>query len=129
MDKKEVLNIVRQMYLSLRASVEICVYWSWGVKNTRAAIYENCPALVLTVSGRLFQGDVLVVSCTEANLCDIYLGGNGSVSLLQEKVPHTSMGHVIDVAIESGTDREEYEQFCKEGQVISPYSLVEVIFM
>ena len=71
-------------------------------------------ALKFKVDGRLFQGDV-IIAYNENDTYEIYLQDKSGTRLVNDDVYFDEMSEVIDVAIERGDNKAEYDAFC-EGE-------------
>lgn len=71
------------------------------------------PALKFEVNGRLHAGNVIIV-LNGSDYYEVYLQNDKGTECINEEVCFDELGDVIDRAIESGTDKEEYEKFCQQ---------------
>ena len=69
--------------------------------------------LRLKVNGRLHAGYV-VIALNGSDYYEVYLlkEDDSNAKCVNEEVCFDELGDVIDRAIESGTDKEEYDKFC-----------------
>lgn len=111
MDKKYVMRIAATIQQQLLTMTKIPLLMSWGIEEFAAIVYDGKPALRIAVHARLFQGDV-VICLNGADYYEIYLLNQQDVKCLHDEVCFDELGKLIDRAIESGTDRGEYERFC-----------------
>lgn len=111
MDKEYVMRIAATIQQQLLTMTRMPVLMSWGIEEFAAVVYDGKPALRITVHARLFQGDV-IICLNGADYYEIYLLDEQDVKCLHDEVCFDELGELIDRAIESGTDREEYERFC-----------------
>ena len=117
MDKDYVMQIANTIAQQLLATTPKNVLFSWGAfYGFRAAIYKDMAALKFRVNGRLFQGDV-IIAYNENDTYEIYLQDKSGERLVKDDVYFDEMSEVIDVAIERGENKAEYEAFC-EGERI-----------
>ena len=117
MDKDYVMRIANEAARQLLATPPKPGLISWGaVYGCRAAINKAMAALNITVNGRLFQGDV-IIAYNENDTYEIYLQDKDGTRLVKDDVYFDEMSEVIDVAIERGDNRAEYDAFC-EGERI-----------
>ena len=74
---------------------------------------KELPALRLKVNGRLHAGYV-VIALNGSDYYEVYLlkEDDSNAKCVNEEVCFDELGDVIDRAIESGTDKEEYDKFC-----------------
>ena len=117
MDKDYVMQIANEASRQLLATTPKNVLFSWGAfYGFRATIYKDMAALKFRVNGRLFQGDV-IIAYNENDTYEIYLQDKGGTRLVKDDVYFDEMSEVIDVAIERGENKAEYDAFC-EGERI-----------
>lgn len=117
MDKDYVMQTANTIAQQLLATTRQNVLFSWGAfYGFRAAIYKDMAALKFRVNGRLFQGDV-IIAYNENDTYEIYLKNEDGTRLVKDDVYFDEMGEVIDVAIERGENKAEYDAFC-EGERI-----------
>ena len=115
MDEQYVMQIANTIAQQLLATTKQNVLFSWGAfYGFRAAIYKDMAALKFRVNGRLFQGDV-IIAYNENDTYEIYLQDKSGTRLVKDDVYFDEMSEVIDVAIERGENKAEYEAFC-EGE-------------
>ena len=115
MDKDYVMQIANTIAQQLIGTTPANVICSWGaLYGFRATIYRDMAALKFRVNGRLFQGDV-IIAYNENDTYEIYLQDKGGTRLVKDDVYFDEMGEVIDVAIERGDNKAEYDAFC-EGE-------------
>lgn len=113
MDKEYVMQVAETIRKQLVTLTEANVLMSWGIKRFIATVHRNMPALKFEVNGRLHAGNVIIA----LNGCDyyeVYLQNGKGMECVNEEVCFDELGDVIDRAIESGTDKEEYENFCQQ---------------
>ena len=117
MDKDYVMQIANEAARQLLATTPKNILFSWGAfYGFRAAIYKDMAALKFKVNGRLFQGDV-IIAYNENDTYEIYLKNEDGTRLVKDDVYFDEMSEVIDVAIERGENKAEYDAFC-EGERI-----------
>ena len=117
MDKDYVMRIANEAARQLLATTPKNILFSWGAfYGFRATIYRDMAALKFRVDGRLFQGDV-IIAYNENDTYEIYLQDKSGTHLVKDDVYFDEMGDVIDVAIERGENKAEYDAFC-EGERI-----------
>lgn len=90
------------------------VLLSWGIEGYKAVIYNEMHSLQFKVNGRLFQGNVLIC-LNPIDHYEIYLSNNKETRCICDMAYFDMLGEIIDTAIESGTDKVEYQKFC-EGE-------------
>ena len=71
------------------------------------------PALRIKVNGRLHKGYV-IVALNGSDYYEVYLHNEKGTVCVHEEVYYDELGDIIDKAIESGTDKAEYDKFCNE---------------
>ena len=114
MDTSYVMQVTETIRQQLLATTPLNVLFSWGaLHGFRATVHDNMATLAFRVNGRLFQGDVLI-AYNEMDFYDIYLRDGSGTKLIHTDVYFDQLSDLIDTAIESGTDKEEYERFCEE---------------
>lgn len=117
MNKDYVMQIANEAARQLLATTPKNVLFSWGAfYGFRATIYRDMAALKFRVNGRLFQGDV-IIAYNENDTYEVYLKNEDGTRLVKDDVYFDEMGEVIDVAIERGENKAEYDAFC-EGERI-----------
>lgn len=86
---------------------------SWGIDWFAATVYKDMPALKLKVNGRLHKGYV-IIALNGADYYEVYLQTDTETTLICDEVCFDVLGDLIDEHIESGTDKAEYESFCRQ---------------
>ncbi len=76
-------------------------------------VYKDMPALKFKVNGRLHKGNV-IVALNGSDYYEVYLQNATETILISDEVCFNELGDLIEEHIESGTDKEEYDRFCKE---------------
>lgn len=89
------------------------VLMSWSIEEFAATLYRELPALRIKVNGRLHAGYVIVV-LNGSDYYEVYLVKGMDVECVNSEVCFDELGGVIDRAIESGTDKAEYDKFCEQ---------------
>lgn len=113
MDKEYVMQVAQTVKGQLIALTPMTVLMSWGIKEFAATLYRNLPALRLKVNGRLHTGYV-VIALNGSDYYEVYLVNGTDAECIGEEVCFDELGDVIDRAIESGTDKAEYDKFCEQ---------------
>ena len=98
MDKEYVMHIAQTIKEQLVSLTPMPILMSWGIGDFVATVFRDLPALRIKVNGRLHAGNVVIAL-------------NGA-ECVNEEVCFDELGDVIDRAVESGTDKEEYDKFC-----------------
>ena len=106
----QVAETIREQLVALTPA---SVLMSWGIKGFTATVHLNMPALKIKVNGRIHTGFVIVALNT-SDYYEVYLQNDKGTERTGEEVCFDELGNVIDRAIESGTDKEEYENFCRQ---------------
>lgn len=113
MDKEYVMQVAETIRKQLVTLTEANVLMSWGIKRFIATVHRNMPALKFEVNGRLHAGNV-IIALNGSDYYEVYLQNAKGTECINEEVCFDELGDVIDRAIESGTDKEEYEKFCQQ---------------
>ena len=114
MDKEYILHTADTIRQQLLATTPMNVICPWGaLHGFIATVYKGMATLMFKASGRLFQGFVLI-AYNEMDYYEVYLKGESDTKLVHSEVYFDQLGDVIDEAIETGTNREEYEAFCEQ---------------
>ena len=111
MDKEYVMHIAQSIKEQLLSFTAVPVFMSWGVSEFVATVFQELPALRLKVNGRLHAGYV-VIALNGSDYYEVYLLKENGAECVNEEVCFDELGDVIDRAVESGTDKEEYDKFC-----------------
>ena len=112
-EKKRCVEIAKTIFQQLFWSIDKPTYWSWGVSKQQCSYYNDMPSLLLTVSGAIHKG-IVVVSLDEMK--DTYvitlLDDNKEVISSCEDIYCDSVGSKIDELIERPADMndEEYKE-------------------
>ena len=113
MEKEYVMQVAQTIKEQLVALTPMTVLMSWGIKEFAATLYRDLPALRIKVNGRLHAGYV-IVALNGSDYYEVYLVKGMEVECVNEEVCFDELGDVIDRAIESGTDKAEYDKFCEQ---------------
>lgn len=113
MDKEYIMQVAETAKNQLLATTSMNVVLSWGVERFTATVFKEMPALKFKVNRRLFKGFV-VVALNGSDYYEIYLVNYQEVKCITDRAFFDEIGEIIDKAIESGTDKAEYEQFCQQ---------------
>lgn len=106
----QIAETIREQLVALTPA---SVLMSWGIKGFTATVHLNMPALKIKVNGRIHTGYV-IVALNGSDYYEVYLLKDNGAECVNEEVCFDELGDVIDRAIESGTDKEEYESFCRQ---------------
>lgn len=116
MDEKYVMRIARTIVEQICSSTTTPVLMSWDIEELVATIYDNKPALRIKVNGRLHAGYVFI-ALNGSDYYEVYLVNDTETKCVNKEVCFVELGDVIDQAIESGTDKAEYDRFCDQQLV------------
>ncbi len=114
MEKEYVMQVADTARKQLLASTHISIIWSWGTANFIATVHNGMPALKFSVNGRLHKCFVIIALNEGIDYYEVHLQNDSGTRLVKDEVCFDELGSVIDEAIESGTNKAEYEQFCDE---------------
>ena len=114
MEKEYVMQVASTARKQLLASINISVIWSWGTTNFTATVHNGMPSLKFSVNGRLHKGFVIISLDEGIDYYEVHLQDATGTRLVKDEVCFDELGSVIDEAIESGTNKAEYKQFCDE---------------
>lgn len=113
MEKEYVMQVAKTIREQLVVLTPMPVFMSWGIDEFAATIYKDLPALRIKVNGRLHKGYV-IIALNGSDYYEVYLQKGKNVECIDEEVFFEDLGDVIDRAIESGTDKAEYDKFCEQ---------------
>ena len=113
MEKEYVMQVANTIREQLVRMTPMNIIFSWGIGKFVATVYKDMPALMFSVNGRLHKGNI-IIALNDADYYEVYLQNDKGTTLINEEVCFDELGGVIDQYIESGTDKEEYNQFCKQ---------------
>lgn len=107
------MHIAKTIKAQLVSLTAMPILMSWDIKEFVATIYDDMPALRLKVNGRLHAGYV-IIALNGSDYYEVYLQNDKGTKCANEEVYFDELGDVIDRAIESGTDKAEYDMFCQQ---------------
>lgn len=113
MEEKYVMQIAQVIREQLVTFTPANVLMSWGMQGFTATIFKNMPALKFHVNGRLYVGFV-IIALNGSDYYEVYLQNDTDIECLHDEVCFDELGELIDRRIECGTDKEEYDKFCKQ---------------
>lgn len=113
MKKEYIMEVAQTIREQLITMNPIPVIMSWGISEWVATSYKDMPALRIKVNGRLHKGYV-IVALNGSDYYEVYLHNEKGTVCVHEEVYYDELGDIIDKAIESGTDKAEYDKFCNE---------------
>lgn len=117
MDKEYVIRVAQTIREQLVTMTPVEVLMSWGIGEFMVTVFKDLPGLKFHVNGRLFQGDVLIC-LNGSDYYEVYLQNGTGIECLNDEVYFDELGELIDLRIESGTDKEEYARFCEQQAVL-----------
>lgn len=116
-EKEHVMSVAETIREQLFGLTSPNILMSWGISRLAATVIDGMAALSLRVNGRIHKGEVIIALNEGVDYYEIYLrkGPEERDTLkIAEDVDFTQLSEIIDGAIESGTDKEEYYKFCDE---------------
>lgn len=116
-EEKHVMSVAETIREQLFGLTSPDILMSWGISRLAATVIDGMAALSLRVNGRIHKGEVIIALNEGVDYYEIYLreGPEKRDTLkIAEDVDFTQLSEIIDEAIESGTDKEEYYKFCDE---------------
>lgn len=113
MHKEYVMHIAQTIKEQLVSLTSMPILMSWGIDEFAATVFRELPALRIKVNGRLHVGYV-VIALNGSDYYEVYLQKGSEAECVNAEVCFNELGDVIDRAIESGTDKEEYDNFCDQ---------------
>lgn len=122
MDKDYVLEMANTIKDQLVGITPLNVIRSWGIENFVATEYKSMAALIFSVNGRLFRGNV-IIAYNDMDYYEVYLQNYAGTESIGEEVYFCELGRVIDEAIERGKDEAEYQRFLRKECLSLPDSL------
>lgn len=112
MESSKVMAVATEIRDQLVVLTNRNILLSWGIEGYKAVIYNEMHSLQIKVNGRLFQGNVLIC-LNPIDHYEIYLSNNKETRCICDMAYFDMLGDIIDTAIESGTDKVEYQKFCE----------------
>ncbi len=116
-EKEHVMSVAETIREQLFGLTSPAILMSWGISRLAATIIDGMAALSLRVNGRIHKGEVIIALNEGVDYYEIYLREDSEerdTLKIAEDVDFTQLSEIIDEAIESGTDKEEYYKFCDE---------------
>lgn len=114
-EKEHVMSVAETIREQIFGLTSPNILMSWGISRLAATIIDGMAALSLRVNGRIHKGEVIIALNEGVDYYEIYLreGSEERDTLkIAEDVDFTQLSEIIDEAIESGTDKDEYYKFC-----------------
>lgn len=116
-EKEHVMSVAETIREQLFGLTSPNILMSWGISRLAATVIDGMAALSLRVNGRIHKGEVIIALNEGVDYYEIYLREGTAecdTQKIAEDVDFTQLSEIIDEAIESGTDKEEYYKFCDE---------------
>ena len=113
MEKEYIMQVAGTIREQLMTLTPMSTIFSWGIDWFAATVYKDMPALKFKVNGRLHKGAV-IIALNGADYYEVYLQDDKETMLINDEVCFDELGDLIDEHIESGTDKAEYESFCRQ---------------
>lgn len=116
-EKEHVMSVAETIREQLFGLTSPNILMSWGISRLAATVIDGMAALSLRVNGRIHKGEVIIALNEGVDYYEIYLREGTEerdTQKIAEDVDFTQLSEIIDEAIESGTDKEEYYKFCDE---------------
>lgn len=116
-EKEHVMSVAETIREQLFGLTSPNILMSWGISRLAATVIDGMAALSLRVNGRIHKGEVIIALNEGVDYYEIYLRegtAERDTQKIAEDVDFTQLSEIIDGAIESGTDKEEYYKFCDE---------------
>jgi hypothetical protein len=114
MEAEYILNTAETIRQQLVRLTDMNILMSWGIEKLVAITYEGMAALKFNVRGRLHQGAVIIAYDEDSDYYQIFLRDASGDRKIAEDVDFSSLGYIIDRAVEKGDNAEEYSKFCHE---------------
>ena len=114
-EKEHVMSVAETIREQLFGLTPMTVLMSWGISRLTAIVIDDMPALSLRVNGRIHKGEVIIALNEGVDYYEIYLRDDSEkrdTCKIAKDVDFTQLSSIIDEAIESGSDKEEYYRFC-----------------
>lgn len=113
---KEHLKEVAQTILDqIIGTTTWSVRGSWGMNNPRYTQYQDHPALIFSVNGFLFSGEVIIALDEGHDVYRLYLWDKvNEPQLVNDNVYCDELGDVIDRHVEKGESEALYNQHLKQ---------------
>lgn len=114
-EKEHVMSVAETIREQLFGLTSPNILMSWGISRLAATVIDGMAALSLRVNGRIHKGEVIIALNEGVDYYEIYLRegtAERDTQKIAEDVDFTQLSEIIDGAIESGTDKEEYYRFC-----------------
>lgn len=114
-EKEHIMSVAETIQEQLFGLTPITVLMSWGISRLTATVIDDMSALSLHVNARIHKGEVIIALNEGVDYYEIYLRDGSAkrdTRKIARDVDFTQLSEIIDEAVESGTDKEEYYKFC-----------------
>lgn len=114
-EKEHVMSVAHTIREQLFGLTPTSVLMSWGISWLAATVIDDMATLSLRVNGRIHKGEVIIALNEGVDYYEIYLRDDSeerNTRKIAEDIDFTQLSEIIDEAIESGKDKEEYYKFC-----------------
>jgi hypothetical protein len=112
MDKEFIMETAETIRQQLVHLTDMNILLSWGISNLVATTHNGMAALKFTVRGRLHRGAVIIAYDEGSDYYQIFLRDAKGVRKIAQDVDFESLSSIIDRAVETGDNAEEYSKFC-----------------
>lgn len=124
--KQEDLDWIKQVGITIAEqlfwSIDMNVFYSWGVSRKVITTYEGMPTLALRVNGELHKGWVNISLNVGSDTYEVRLMSkdNKSVKKLVDGIYCDNLGIIIDELVEcpAGITKEEYKKLIFKSQAV-----------
>lgn len=111
MEKDYILSVANTIKSQLAATADPNILGSWGISNPMATVFHDMPAFAFLVDARLFTG-LVIITLNASDLYEIHLVSQTEETCICDEAYADQLCSIIDTAIESGSNPDEYSQFC-----------------
>ncbi len=114
-EKVHIMSVAGTIREQLFGLTPINMLMSWGISRLTATVIDDMAALSLRVNGRIHKGEVIIALNEGVDYYEIYLRDGSDkrgTRKIARDVDFTQLSEIIDEAVESGNDKEEYYRFC-----------------
>lgn len=112
MDKDYILSVAETIRKQLFLGTDPDIIGSWAVSNPVATVFNEMPSFGFQADARLFKG-IVIIALNSSDLYEVYLLNKDTKRCVSNEVYADQLGEIIDTAIESGDNPEEYKKFCE----------------
>ncbi len=114
-EKEHVMSVAQTIREQLFGLTPMTMLMSWGISRLTATVIDDMAALSLRVNGRIHKGEVIIALNEGVDYYEIYLRDDSeerNTRKIAKDIDFTQLSEIIDEAIESGKDKDEYYKFC-----------------